>query len=462
MITPPLPKSAKPKRPSRNWIYFLVFCLASVLLGLAGGGYWVYRELHSDVAALSKAERQKLEASLVAAGYPATEEAWAAKFPPPSESENGALIYEQAFAAMRALPPEHDLIVPYVGNLEPPNAGEPYSPESLAAMRAHLEVNRDALNLAVEAAALPRVVFSSYGYVDDDLSTFVRTGGLLDLILLELENAAIDGDSVRIERALRALHGGAQALDESPNQIDAYIGVSFRRHYYKSPTRVFSHTDTTAELLALMTKLQWRVSDRDAETYVLSRVPDFSLMPEDVVSMFFLMDDKRLFLPVSDAVKARWVDDIVEHHKLVDLKLRSALLELLDGSAEETKPQMVSAIAEFESKASKALSLSSRPMELEGFWLLRANEALFQTTLALEKHTLEVGALPESLERLVPSHLEVIPADPYDGQPIRYTPEGDAYLLYCIGENLADDGGVEYFKRSEQQAKGDVVLRVRR
>jgi hypothetical protein len=427
-----------------------------------GGGYWVYRELNSDAAAALKAERQAIEATLVAAGYPVTEEAWAAKFPPPPDSENGALIYERAFAAMRALPPEHDLIVPYVGKLEPPEAGVPYSPESIAAMRAHLEANRDALNLAVEATTLPRVVFSSHGYVDDGLSTFVRTAGLVDLILLELESAAIDVDSVRIELALRALHGCAQALDESPNQIDAYIGVSFRRHYYKAPTTVFSHTETTAEMLALMTQLQWRISDRNVETYVLSRVPDYSLFPDDVISMFFLVDDKRLFLPVSDAVKSRWVEDIIERHKLVDLKLRSALLELLDGSAEETKPQMVSATAEFELMASKALSLSSRPLELEGFWRVRAHEALFQATLAVERFRLDLGTLPESLKQLVPSYLESIPADPYDGQPIRYTPEGGGYLLYCVGENLADDGGVEYFKRSEQQAKGDVVFRVRR
>ncbi len=52
------------------------------------------------------------------------------------------------------------------------------------------------------------------------------------------------------------------------------------------------------------------------------------------------------------------------------------------------------------------------------------------------------GKLPEKLDELVPTFLPSVPMDPYDGKPLRYVVRQDEYVVYSIGKNGVDDGGV--------------------
>jgi hypothetical protein len=73
---------------------------------------------------------------------------------------------------------------------------------------------------------------------------------------------------------------------------------------------------------------------------------------------------------------------------------------------------------------------------------------------AIERFRLKLGSPPENLDALVPEFLDKIPCDPVNGLPLRYVRKGDRdYLLYSIGWNDKDDGGVETKRRD----KGDWV-----
>lgn len=87
--------------------------------------------------------------------------------------------------------------------------------------------------------------------------------------------------------------------------------------------------------------------------------------------------------------------------------------------------------------------------------ILPATQALFAVTareiamrqvadvaIALELYRREHGRLPGELSVLVPKYLPHMPQDPFNGEPLRYGVEGDGYLLYSVGENRVDDGGV--------------------
>ncbi|MGA3266778.1 MAG: hypothetical protein ABSE16_08145 [Verrucomicrobiota bacterium] len=69
------------------------------------------------------------------------------------------------------------------------------------------------------------------------------------------------------------------------------------------------------------------------------------------------------------------------------------------------------------------------------------NEA--QIACALERYHLAHGEYPESLDALMPQFMEKLPHDLIGGQPLHYrrTPDGK-FLLYSIGWNETDDGGV--------------------
>ena len=61
--------------------------------------------------------------------------------------------------------------------------------------------------------------------------------------------------------------------------------------------------------------------------------------------------------------------------------------------------------------------------------------------IALQLYRRRHGHWPADLETLVPRFLPAVPADRYDGAPIRYTLVDGNPLLYCVGTDRDDDGG---------------------
>jgi len=65
------------------------------------------------------------------------------------------------------------------------------------------------------------------------------------------------------------------------------------------------------------------------------------------------------------------------------------------------------------------------------------------TACALERFRLAHGQYPDKLEQLQPQLIPQIPHDPIGGQPLKYRRTEDGqFLLYSIGWNEKDDGGV--------------------
>lgn len=79
---------------------------------------------------------------------------------------------------------------------------------------------------------------------------------------------------------------------------------------------------------------------------------------------------------------------------------------------------------------------------------------------AVERYRLKNGAPPAKLSDLAPAFLEAVPEDPFDGQPLRYKPLENGYIIYSIGENGKDDGGEE--SSSPRKAPPDVCFHVER
>jgi hypothetical protein len=61
--------------------------------------------------------------------------------------------------------------------------------------------------------------------------------------------------------------------------------------------------------------------------------------------------------------------------------------------------------------------------------------------LAAERYRLKYGRWPETLDALVPEFLPAVPADPYDGRPLRYRRLPEGAVVYSVGPDKQDDGG---------------------
>ena len=64
--------------------------------------------------------------------------------------------------------------------------------------------------------------------------------------------------------------------------------------------------------------------------------------------------------------------------------------------------------------------------------------------LAIRLYEIDHGRRPATLEELTPDYLTNIPRDPFDpqGGTVRYAPQAEHPLLYCLDENMLDDRGV--------------------
>lgn len=77
-----------------------------------------------------------------------------------------------------------------------------------------------------------------------------------------------------------------------------------------------------------------------------------------------------------------------------------------------------------------------------------------RTVLALRAFQLTNGRNAQSLEELPPDFLEAVPMDDFDGKQLRYS--SSRKVVYSVGENLNDDGGVQSTNRSKA---GDLIYR---
>jgi len=66
------------------------------------------------------------------------------------------------------------------------------------------------------------------------------------------------------------------------------------------------------------------------------------------------------------------------------------------------------------------------------------------------------GRWPASLAELCPAYLKAVPRDFFSQGSLVYRPGGQGYVLYSVGINQRDDGGVE----DPPSDRDDIVARV--
>ncbi len=86
-----------------------------------------------------------------------------------------------------------------------------------------------------------------------------------------------------------------------------------------------------------------------------------------------------------------------------------------------------------------------------------ATRRLSGLLVALHRSRARSGAFPVTLEALVPDLLVVVPDDPFDGKPLRYRRTDGGCLVYSVGPDGLDDGGIV-----GRDDLGDLVLVVAR
>jgi hypothetical protein len=80
----------------------------------------------------------------------------------------------------------------------------------------------------------------------------------------------------------------------------------------------------------------------------------------------------------------------------------------------------------------------------------RAMVGLMRAALALRDYQIEHRSYPASLADLRAAGGWAIPHDPFSGKPFIYRREGAGYLVYSVGADLKDDGGISQRTATER------------
>jgi hypothetical protein len=64
-----------------------------------------------------------------------------------------------------------------------------------------------------------------------------------------------------------------------------------------------------------------------------------------------------------------------------------------------------------------------------------------QLAVVIELYRRQYGQLPDSLNDLGSDYVETIPADPFDGDRLKYRSDGRSVFIYGVGTNRQDDDG---------------------
>jgi hypothetical protein len=85
-------------------------------------------------------------------------------------------------------------------------------------------------------------------------------------------------------------------------------------------------------------------------------------------------------------------------------------------------------------------------------WRKHALARSLAVLIAVERYRQANSHWPDRLDELKPSFLKEVPLDPFDGKPLRYRRLADGVIVYSVGEDRTDDGGV--LDRKDPSRKG--------
>ena len=93
----------------------------------------------------------------------------------------------------------------------------------------------------------------------------------------------------------------------------------------------------------------------------------------------------------------------------------------------------------------------------------RAKARMAQTVLAIERYRLaHANELPDNPGALVPAYLPAVLSDPFDGQPLRFKRRESGYIVYSVGPDAVDDGGLERPVKDKEKDPWDLTFIVER
>jgi len=416
----------------------------------------------------------KIEArikAIKAAGYPTNPIELDAWYPRVPSEDNAALLFQSASSAQAApgkIPPGKDVALPDYAKFKLPARGEAASDDLRATIDLTLEVNQTALDLLHQATKRKQ---SRYPVnLTQGFNSLVPhlTGLKQSALLLELE-ALSRIDSGQTQAAVESVEASfalAQSLSDEPILISQMLRRSVHQIAFRSMERTLNRTSLTDQQMAGLSDALGGDEGTNGFTRGLAgeRAMGLGVFPgtgrfDSLANWRSSSTNEqivfRLLQPLLKATGFFERDQIFCLDRIKELIHTTTLVNPGAAQMAETfDARQMEAKTGYYVFSSMLLPAMSKSLTRLAEDIACRKTAL--TALAIERYRLTHGnGLPDSINALTPAFLKFSPADPFDGKPLRFKRLARGYVVYSIGSDGTDDGGVE---RKEIKKSTDRLL----
>ena len=262
----------------------------------------------------------------------------------------------------------------------------------------------------------------------------------------EVWMAAMEDRPADALQTIKAMGPLAESLREEPVLISQLVRIAVHGIMTSAVQQTLNRTEFTDEQLAdlqvhLSTVLP-PISEHSmiaqgliGESIFFTNPPDMELV-KDYGSNQFVATLPRYLFPLDRTVTLRAYAEMEKNKE-------NRSTPLLREIEESRNPQFVL----------PRLLLPALDRSREAEFRCRVMHAIAATACAVERYRLANGALPETLDALVPTFLDAVPVDPFrdDKGPVSYRMREDGgYALYTWARNRKDDGGIPRDRKKKE------------
>ncbi|MEJ2701209.1 MAG: hypothetical protein P8Z79_02080 [Sedimentisphaerales bacterium] len=392
-----------------------------------------------------------------AAGYPATGPELDAWYTIPRDAQNAAQTILDALSFIREWDKDDVEPLPLVGRAELPARTEPLSDQTKDLIAKYVADNNEAIELLHTAAKIEHCRYP----VDFSAGFAARLDHLPNMrkaaMLLNLE-AMLHADNGQADPAVRSIQTGfglARSLTKEPCTISQLVRAACIALSLKGLERVVNRIDLSDEQLIELSEYlseAERASDMSC-AFVGERCMGLSFFtaPTSADIGLFNSVPARPVLLLWQAIGLADMDGAIYLDIMKD-QLKAARLPYPERQkAAEAVSAKVASTSKIHILVHAIAPALSRVIVLE----LRAIAHLQvgRVGLAVQRYRLAAGTLPDTLSQLVPTYLDAVPEDPFDGKDLRYKKRAAGFVVYSIGDDGTDDGGAEQLP-SNKRPKG--------
>ena len=414
--------------------------------------------------------RSKIDA-IRTAGYPVTLAELNEWYTIPEDAENAADIIIEAFLYYRELDQTEVESLPLLGRGKLPARTEPLAKETKSLIVQYIDDNRQALEILHETAAIEHgrypVDFNvDFGYQMYPLAVLRRVIRLLNLdMVLHAEN----GNTQLAARSVTSAFSIIRSLAKEPTAASQLVRSACHASTVSSLERVINRTEFADEQLVELGQVVADAEDIAAmsRVFIGERCRGINVF-KDPASLNPKLIGRKMLLP-APILKLYKALGLADRDAIIYIDLMNDYMDTT-GLALHQRHEAADVIQTKLNRTSKTHILLHmlRPTNPRVTTLYLINIAHLRTarvSLAIQRYRLATGNLPDTLADLVPTYLDAVPEDPFDGRTLRYEKLETGFVVYSVGEDRMDDGGKERLppgKRKKALSSWDITFIVER